>query len=120
ARGTGVVMNDLSTGDGSGGSGAAASSPGIGSVGVQLTFSGDFLALQRYLQRLQRFVAVHSRDVDAKGRLVTLNTVQLSNGQDGQLKAQVSATVYVMQPGALSLTPATTTPPASAAGAAPS
>ena len=115
AKGTGVKVGDLTTS-----AGTASSTPGISSVSLSLSFSGDFLALQRYLQRLQRFVAVHSRDVDAKGRLVALNTVQLSGGADGQLKAQVSATVYVMQPGALSLTPATTTPPASAAGAAPS
>ena len=114
ARGTGVVLDDLTTGDGNG---AGATSPGIGSVGLQLNFTGDFLALQRYLQRLQRFVAVHSRDVDAKGRLVALNTVQLSGGDDGLLKAQVSATVYVMQPDALTLAPAT---PAPAPGAAPS
>jgi len=97
ARGTGVTMGELTTADGGGG---AASMPGINSVGLQMSFTGDFLALRRYLERLQRFVAVTKTDVAARGRLVALNTVHLKPA-DGGLLADVTATVYTLQPGAL-------------------
>jgi hypothetical protein len=114
ARGTGVTMGELTVGAGD--SAATASSPGITSVGLQLSFDGDFLALHRYLERLERFVQVSSKDVAARGRLVALNNVQLTNGNDG-LTAKVGATVYVLQPGAL--TPGATTTTAPAAGSTP-
>jgi Tfp pilus assembly protein PilO len=99
ARGTGVKMGELSVG-----AGAASTTPGIGSVPLTLAFNGDFLALQRYLGRLQRFVAVSKKDVEARGRLVSLDSVDLTPDTNGKLGAKVSATVYVMQPGALSAT----------------
>ena len=118
ARGTGVTIGDLTVAGGSDSSTGSASSatPGISSVGLQLSFNGDFLALHRYLERLQRFVQVSSKDVAARGRLVSLDNVQLSQG-DGGLSAKVGATVYVLQPG--SLTPGASTTAAPAATAAP-
>ena len=109
ARGTGVTMGELTTG---GDSSGAATTPGISGVSLQMNFSGDFLALRRYLERLQRFVNVSKDDVAARGRLVALNTVSLKP-VDNALTAQVSATVYTLQPGAL-----TTSAPASTAGTA--
>jgi Tfp pilus assembly protein PilO len=114
ARGTGVKISELSTS--AGGADAAITAAGIGSVGLSLSFNGDFLALQRYLARLQRFVAVSRKEVDANGRLVALNSVQMSRGDDA-LTAKVSATVYVLQPGGLTAAAApapTTTAPAPA------
>jgi len=116
AKGTGVVMGELATG-GNAGNGPA--TPGIAGVGLDLSFDGDFLALQRYLARLQRFVAVSSKTVDAKGRLVTLNSVQLTQGEAGKLNAKVSASVYVLQPGGLAAPAAAPTDPAAPAAAAP-
>jgi Tfp pilus assembly protein PilO len=111
ARGTGVKIGDFSTSAGS--ADATGQAAGIGSVGLSLSFDGDFLALQRYLARLQRFVAVSRKEVDAKGRLIALNSVQLSRGNK-TLTAKVAATVYVLQPGGLTATaaPASTTAPA--------
>ena len=117
ARGTGVTMGELNVGNDAGG-GASSSTPGISSVGLQLSFDGDFLALHRYLERLERFVQVSSKDVAARGRLVALNNVQLSSGDSG-LTAKVGATVYVLQPGALTPGAATTAPAATGATAAP-
>jgi Tfp pilus assembly protein PilO len=97
ARSTGVEIGNLTTGSG----GADASTPGIGTVGLQLSFSGKFLALQRYLAKLQHFVDVSQREVDAKGRLLALNSVALTPGDDGTLGAEVGASVYVLQPGGL-------------------
>jgi len=123
-QGTGVTLGDLTTGGAAGGAGATTSTPGIGSVGLQLSFTGNFLSLQRYLGRLERFVNVSRDDVDAKGRLLALNSVQLTPGEDSKLSAKVSATVYVLQPGGLAATaPATTAPgtaPAPVPASAPS
>jgi Tfp pilus assembly protein PilO len=114
AKGTGVKMSDLKT------SAGTSTTPGISSVGLDLTFAGDFLALQRYLGRLQRFVGVSRDKVDAKGRLVALKSLKLAPGEKGAgLTATVSATVYILQPGALApgaQAPATGTP---VPGAAP-
>jgi len=122
ARGTGVTLGELSTGSADGSSSAAM--PGINSVGLSLTFSGDFLALRRYLERLQRFVNVSKDDVAARGRLVALNQVHLKPADGGDLNASVTATVYTLQPGALAAgatatsgTTGTTGTPAPAAGA---
>ena len=115
ADGTGVKVGDLTTSGG-----GASPSPGISSVGLSLTFTGDFLALQRYLSRLQHFVQVSKEKVAAKGRLIAIDSVQLAPGADGGgLTATVKATAYILQPGALSSTPATTTAAPATTPAAP-
>jgi len=126
AKGTGVTMGNLTTGSGSGGGAAASATPGLNTVGLQLSFTGDFLALRRYLQRLQGFVAVTKDSVAARGRLVALNSISLQPDGD-KLTADVSATVYTLQPGALAAgatatsgtTGATPATPAPAAGTTP-
>src|SRR5205085_6510925 len=110
AEGTGVVMNSLNT------SAGTSTTPGIQSVGLDLSFDGDFLALQRYLSRLQKFVKVSRQKVAAKGRLVALDSVQLAP-KESTLAATVKATVYILQPGALSTVAAAT--PGAATTAAP-
>ena len=124
AKGTGVTMGDLTTGGGGGGAPSASTSPGLNSVGLQLTFTGDFLALRRYLQRLQGFVAVTKNGVNARGRLVALNKVSLQPKDGGKLSADVDATVYTLQPSALAAgapapAAATPAPGAPAAGSTP-
>jgi Tfp pilus assembly protein PilO len=119
ADGTGVTMSDLSTGAGETGS------PGITSVDLSLNFDGSFLELQRFLAKLQKFVKVSKQRVAAKGRLLALNGITLSGGAPGStiLTAKVSATAYILQPGALSVgatapaTGATTPTPTPAPGA---
>ena len=114
---TGVEMSDLSTGAGS------ADSPGISSVDLSLTFDGKFLALQRFLSQLQTLVKVSKQKVNANGRLLALNGVSLTPGATGSLTAKVTATAYILQPGALTIgaagtgtTGTTATPSAPAAG----
>ena len=114
ARGTGVKMGDLTAS-----AGEASTAPGISSVGLSLSFDGDFLALQRYLARLQRFVQVSRDDVAAKGRLLAVDSVQLSHGGGSGLQATVAATVYILQPGALVPGAAVSAPATGASAAAP-
>jgi hypothetical protein len=82
-----------------------------------MNLQGGFLELQRYLSRLQQFVKVSRQKVAAKGRLVALDSVSLAP-KDTSLTATVKATVYVLQPGALSTSGATATTGAAAAPAA--
>ena len=98
----GVEMSSLNTAPGSG------STPGISSVDLALEFDGSFLALQRFLGKMQKLVKVSRDRVAAKGRLLALNSVQLGavGGDESGLKAKVSATAYILQPGALTATPA--------------
>lgn len=111
---TGVEMSDLSTGAGSN------DSPGISSVDLSLTFDGKFLALQRFLSQLQTLVKVSKQKVNANGRLLALNGVTLAPGDADKLTAKVTATAYILQPGALTVgaTPTGTTAPPSAPAAA--
>ena len=110
AHDAGVRMSSLNSTAGTG------STPGISSVDLSLEFDGSFLALQRFLAKVQKLVKVSNDRVAAKGRLLALNSVQLGvvgSGQPG-LNAKVSATAYILQPGALVV--GATAP---AAGAAP-
>lgn len=115
ATSDGVDMTALTT---SGSSGLPAAptttTPGIDSVGLSLTFSGDFVNLQRYLATLERFVRVSTRNVEATGRLFAINGIRLGAGAKGlpNLSASVDATVYVLQPAAAEAAtqPAATTP----------
>ena len=111
AKTTGVTMADLSTAAGS------SSTPGINSVDLSLNFNGSFLELQRFLGKLQRLVKVSKQRVAAKGRLLALNGISLTHGDEG-LSAKVTATVYILQPGALTVG-STPTGAAPAAGATP-
>jgi Tfp pilus assembly protein PilO len=105
AEGANVDVGDITAGSGA----TDPSNPGIGTVGLQLNFTGGYVALQKYLAKLHKFVAVRGTKVDAKGRLMSLDTIQLGRGDNGGLAAKVGATVYVLQAGALTATPTPTT-----------
>jgi Tfp pilus assembly protein PilO len=109
ARQSGVAMGNLSTS-----AGGAGATPGINAVNLTLDFEGEFLALQRFLGRLQTMVDVSEQNVAAKGRLLALNKLQLVPG-DGSLGAKVDATVYVLQPSALGASAPAAVPPAATA-----
>lgn len=113
AKGTGIKMTDFKASPGS------ETTPGITSVGLELGFTGDFLALQRYLSRLQSMVGVTTQDVNAKGRLLALKSVSLAPAENQALTAKVSATVYILQAGSLAAaaTAAPTASPTTAGGA---
>jgi Tfp pilus assembly protein PilO len=114
--GTNVQMTTLTTA-----AGTSTATAGITSVDLNMTFSGGFLELQHYLSRLQKFVKVSRQKVAAKGRLVALDSVQLAPKANA-LTATVKATVYILQPGALTAAATAvgaTADPAAATAAAP-
>jgi hypothetical protein len=82
---------------GSGGAGAAPSTPGLETVPLELEFKGDFFHMADFFHRLKRFVRVAGERVLVRGRLLTIDSLKFSS--DPQLfpkvKAQFTATVYL-------------------------
>jgi hypothetical protein len=77
----------------------------IGSTGVSalpftLSFNGSFFGLSDFFNRLEHFVSVRNEKVSASGRLLRIETLQLTAGAAGwpSMKAQVGAASYVIDP----------------------
>ena len=102
----------------------------IGSTGVSalpftLSFNGSFFGLAGFFNRLEHFVSVRNEKVKASGRLLRIETLQLTAGTNGwpHMKASVGAASYVIdpltQPGAAAdgaTSTGTTAKPASTSG----
>ena len=108
--------------------GAAAPPPGsapVGSAGFatmpfSLAFKGSYFNLGSFFQRIDRFVSVRDRGLDVTGRLVLLNNIILvPDGAFPSVKAQISATTYLVPATEGLLAGATATAPATGAAAAP-
>jgi|1186.fasta_scaffold09001_2 hypothetical protein len=88
----------------------------IGSTGVSalpftLSFDGSFFGLAGLFNRLEHFVSVRNDKVSASGRLLRIETLQITPGAKGwpSMKADIGAASYVIDP--------VTAPAAPAAGA---
>jgi hypothetical protein len=83
-------------GDAAGGSssGRGTSAAGLSSIGLQFQIRGSFFDLADFFHRMKRFVRVVNDDVVIRGRLISLDSFSFQTGDDGQLKAEVAATVY--------------------------
>lgn len=90
--------------------GASGASRASGASGEQLafTFSGSYFQLSNFFNKVQHFVTSNGNGVLVRGRLISLNSVNLAPAAGGfpQITAQITATVY------------TEAAPAAAAGAA--
>ena len=77
------------------GSGCA---PGLECVPLEFEFSGGFFELADFFHRLKRFVRVANDQIVVRGRLLTIDSFKFSSEQDSfpALKAEVSATVYLV------------------------
>jgi hypothetical protein len=90
-------------------------------------FDGTFFDMETFMSEVQRFVRVNGERVDVRGRLLSIDGFSLSAGPGGfpKVKANISATAYLLSPDDTGATPvASTTPSASssdsgAAAAAP-
>ena len=113
---------------------SSASVPGLESVPLTFTMTGSYFNLADFLHRLKRFVQVVNNQIVVNGRLMTIESFsfQQSDGTNkSQLKADVSATIYLTPPdqgttaGATAQGPAgsptgAATPPASSTPTTPS
>jgi hypothetical protein len=100
---------------------------GVSALPFSLNFSGSFFNLSTYFDRLEHFVAVRNQRVRANGRLLRIESIDITPATAGwpSMAAAVTAASYVTDPipalGGTSTTapatgttpaPSTTTPPA--------
>lgn len=123
------------SGPGAVGTGALATTPPgvtVGAAGFPtepftFTFSGNFFHLSDFFGRLQRFVTATNQRISVRGRLISLNAINLGPGPQGypQITATVSATTYLLpasqgvQAGATPAGPAAAGPRQVSTGASP-
>ncbi|HEX2044316.1 MAG TPA: type 4a pilus biogenesis protein PilO [Gaiellaceae bacterium] len=78
--------------------------PGSGytRVPINLTFEGNYFDLTDFLFRLRNLVFVRDGELNAKGRLFTLDSLDLHEGGDSfpQIEAVLTVSAYVYTPGA--------------------
>ncbi|MGZ4182474.1 MAG: type 4a pilus biogenesis protein PilO [Solirubrobacteraceae bacterium] len=89
-------------------SGTAATSASAAPEQFSFTFSGSYFQLSNFFNKVQHFVMPNGTGVQVKGRLISLNSVNMTPAASGfpQITAQITATIY------------TESAPSAAAGAA--
>ncbi len=80
--------------------GAVSWTGGISAMPFTFNFEGDFRGLSRFFGRLERFVTVPDGKIAIDGRLLRVETIQISPAPDGfpHLKAQIGAATYIAPP----------------------
>ena len=75
---------------------AAAGAPGLETIPLDFEFRGSFFDLADFFHRMKRFVRVVNNQIVIRGRLMTINSFSFDSSEAfPQIKAQVSATVYL-------------------------
>jgi Tfp pilus assembly protein PilO len=75
---------------------AGTQAPGLESVPLDFEFRGSFFDLADFFHRMKRFVRVANNKIVVRGRLMTINSFAFDAKQGfPQIKATVSATVYL-------------------------
>ena len=74
---------------------------GFGTLPFTLAFKGSYFELSSFFSRLERFVTVSNRNVDATGRLLVLHSISLLPEADDSttMRAQIGATSYLVPEG---------------------
>jgi Tfp pilus assembly protein PilO len=80
--------------------GAAVGSAGFPTMPFSFVFNGSFFDMERFLHEVQRFVRVDGKNVDVRGRLLSVDGFALTAGPNGfpSVRASISATAYVLSP----------------------
>jgi hypothetical protein len=73
----------------------ATSAPGLETIPLDFEFDGSFFDLANFFHRMKRFVKVANDRIVIRGRLMTIDTFTFDSSTFPQIKAQVSATVYL-------------------------
>lgn len=78
--------------------GATVGAAGIATMPFTFQFEGSFLRMQRFLERVQRFVADRDGALRVDGRLLTIDGIGIGPGTSGfpSVKASLTATAYVL------------------------
>ena len=91
---------------------APATREGFQSTPIQLTFEGNYYDLTDFLFRLRNLVVVRDGELEAAGRLFTLDALGLAEGPDGfpQIQAALTVSAYTYAPAPPAAAPGTTPP----------
>ena len=89
-------------------SGELASAPGavpvaggaLSAMPFKFSFSGSFFDLTTFFSKLEHFVTVNNRQIDATGRLLRLETLKIAPGSTGfpTMQAEIGAASYIVPP----------------------
>jgi Tfp pilus assembly protein PilO len=81
--------------------GAVVGSAGFPTMPFSFVFDGSFPDMQSFLRDVQRFVRVKGGKVDVSGRLLSVDAFSLVPGPNGfpSVRANISATAYLLAPG---------------------
>jgi hypothetical protein len=111
AGATEVAFDSITVGTGDG---AAATGPsGFASSPFTFAFEGSYFSLSDFVDRLERFVAVNDSRIDVTGRLLAVNTLNLSVGESfPRISADITGTAYVLADGGAATEGATAVAPA--------
>ncbi|HEU4450184.1 MAG TPA: type 4a pilus biogenesis protein PilO [Gaiellaceae bacterium] len=92
---------------------------GFQAVPIQVTFEGNYYDLTDFLFRLRNLVVVRDGELQAGGRLFTLDALDIQKGSQGlpQVQAVMTISAYRFDPAAT--VPATAAPPASTTATPP-
>jgi hypothetical protein len=75
---------------------ADSGAPGLESIPLDFEFRGSFFDLADFFHRMKRFVRVANNQIVIRGRLMTINSFSFDSSEAfPEIKAQVSATVYL-------------------------
>jgi len=74
---------------------AGGSAPGLDTVPLDFTFTGDFFELAEFLHRLKRFVHVNNERIVVDGRLMLVESFSLKMQDFPTLEATMSTKVYL-------------------------
>jgi hypothetical protein len=78
--------------------GAVVGPAGLPTMPFSFVFEGSFFDMERFLRNVNRFISISGNQVDAKGRLLTVDALSLSAGPKGfpQVKVSLNATAYLL------------------------
>ena len=130
AEGARVNFQSLQNGGASATSGTASTpAPATGTAAsaaapeqFSFTFSGSYFQLSNFFNKVQHFVTPSGNGVQVKGRLISLNSVNMTPAATGfpQITAQITATIYTESAPAEAAGAATGTSPAASSTASTS
>jgi hypothetical protein len=72
----------------------------LSAMPFSFTFNGHFFELSSFLARLEHFVSVNNQRIDATGRLLRLESIQVGPAATGfpDMQAQIGAATYLVPP----------------------
>ncbi len=111
-----INVNGGGSGDGTAVAPGAVNAGAFSAMPFSFSFTGDFSTLGDFFSRLERFVSLRDDQIKVNGRLLRVESINLTAGTDGWpgLSAQVGASSYIVPEAAEPTAPAT-----AAAGSTP-